>query len=103
MTEVGYGWNARQGEFECYYPGVYVFAWTAVSPSGSEARVSLFKNGVEEGHTWSDSRGYQSASNQIALALSQGDRVSLRVTEGRVYEPTSTYRGYTTFSGYKIN
>ena len=103
LTDVGYGWKPQQGVFEAYNPGLYVFSWSSVSPSGSEARVSLFKNGQEEAHSWSDSKGYQSASNQVVLQLRQGDRVSLRVTEGRVFEPTSTYRGYTTFSGYKIN
>ena len=39
-------------------PGVYVFSWSAVSPSGSETRVSLFKDGREAGaHTWSDVKG----------------------------------------------
>ena len=54
------------------------------------------------GHAWADTNGYQSASNSVALPLRRGDRVALLVTEGRLYEPTSTDTGYTTFTGYKI-
>ena len=57
-TEVGYGWNRGRGVFVCQDPGVYVFSWSAVSPSGTEARVGLYKDGREAGaHTWSDGRG----------------------------------------------
>ena len=57
-TDVGYGWNAQRGVFVCQTPGVYVFSWSTVSPSGTEARVSLFRDGREAGaHTWSDGKG----------------------------------------------
>ena len=65
-------------------------------------RLSLTLNGRQVGHAWADTNGYQSASNSVALALRRGDRVALLVTEGRLYEPTSTDTGYTTFTGYKI-
>ena len=65
-------------------------------------RLSLTLNGRQVGHAWADTNGYQSASNSVALALRRGDRVALVVTEGRLYEPTSTDTGYTTFTGYKI-
>lgn len=57
-TEVGYGWDAQRSVFVCQTPGVYVFSWSTVSPSGTEARVSLIRDGREAGaHTWSDGRG----------------------------------------------
>ena len=53
----------------CYYPGTYVFTWTAVSPRDSETRLSLFESGRETGHhLWSDRNGYQSAS-QTAVCI----------------------------------
>ncbi len=42
-------------------------------------------------------------SNSAVLVLRKGDRVSLRLTEGRVYEPNGTNSGYTTFTGFRIH
>jgi hypothetical protein len=104
ITDVGYGWNSRESYFECYHPGTYVFSWSAVSPTELETRISLFKNGQETGHhSWADRNGYQSASQMAVLNLIRGDRVELRLTEGRLYEPSSSRRGYNTFSGFKLN
>lgn len=104
ITDVGYGWNSRESYFECYHPGTYVFSWSAVSPTELETRLSLFKNGQETGHhSWADRNGYQSASQMAVLNLIRGDRVDLRLTEGRLYEPSSSRRGYNTFSGFKLN
>ena len=44
----------------------------------------------------------QSFSNSAVLNLRAGDRVTLRVTEGQIYEPNGTRTGYTTFTGYRI-
>jgi len=104
ITDVGYGWNPKESYFECHYPGTYVFSWSAVSPSNSETRVSLYENGRETGHhVWADRSGYQSASETAILTLSRGARVELRLTEGRLYEPSNSGRGYNTFSGFKLN
>jgi len=104
ITDIGYGWNKAESYFDCYYPGTYVFTWTAVSPRDSETRLSLFESGRETGHhLWSDRNGYQSASQTAVLNLNRNARVELRLTEGRSYEPSNTGRGYTTFSGFKLN
>ena len=104
VTDVGYGWNPSDSYFECYYPGTYVFSWSVVSPSNEETRVSLYENGRETGHhVWGDRNGYQSASNTAVLTLRKGSRVELRLTEGRLYEPSSSSRGYNSFSGFKLN
>lgn len=104
ITDVGYGWNPTESYFECYYPGTYVFTWSIVSPSNEETRVSLYENGRETGHhVWGDRNGYQSASNTAVLNLRKGSRVELRLTEGRLYEPSTSSRGYNSFSGFKLN
>lgn len=38
VTDIGYGWNRGTNQFECYYPGVYVFAFTALSTENSQFR-----------------------------------------------------------------
>lgn len=104
ITDVGYGWNPSDSYFECYFPGTYVFSWSAVSPSNSETRLSLYENGRETGHhVWADRNGYQSASETAVLNLSRGAKVELRLTEGQLYEPSNSGRGYNTFSGFKLN
>eukprot|EP00095_Tigriopus_kingsejongensis_P008044 snap_masked-scaffold201_size263271-processed-gene-1.3 protein:Tk08044 transcript:snap_masked-scaffold201_size263271-processed-gene-1.3-mRNA-1 annotation:"hypothetical protein DAPPUDRAFT_331010" len=102
ITDIGYGWDANSGEFKTYFPGVYVFTWSGVSPKFTNFRLTLMKNGYEVGQTWGEQTGYQSGSNTIILSLNSGDRVYLQVSEGHLYEPDSSDRGYTTFSGYKL-
>lgn len=59
INDVGYGWDPREGIFSTYYPGLYVFSWTGVSPSNSQFRLTLMKNGREIAHAWSEEHGYQ--------------------------------------------
>ncbi|TRY79514.1 hypothetical protein TCAL_09334 [Tigriopus californicus] len=103
ITDLGYGWDSNSGEFKAYYSGAYVFSWSGVSPSSNNFRLTLMKNGLEVGQIWGDRIGYQSGANTVVLELNAGDRVYLRVSEGQLYEPDSSNRGYTTFSGYKLN
>ena len=85
---------------------------------GRELRLSLVRGGVELASSWADRwpgpasdsscdpcsprKGYQTASGSTVVTLRSGDRVSLVVEEGQLYEPTYSGRGYTTFSGYRI-
>lgn len=103
ITDLGYGWDSNSGEFKAYYAGAYVFSWSGVSPNSENFRLTLMKNGLEVGQIWGDRIGYQSGANTVVLQLNSGDRVYLRVSEGELYEPDSSNRGYTTFSGYKLN
>ena len=103
LTDVGYGWDEANSQFVCYHAGAYVFSWSAVSPRNSQFRLSLLKNSREYAHSWGEEGGYQSGANSVVLQLERNDRVELRLTEGRIYEPSSSSRGYTTFTGYKLN
>ena len=103
VTNLGPGFEEREGVFVCRYPGLYVFGWSAVAPKHSQFRVSLVKNGREIGHSWGDTEGYHSGGNMVTLYLNTNDRVMLRLTEGKLYEPDNSNRGYTTFTGFKLN
>ena len=46
---------------------------------------------------------YQTGSISIVLYLGQNDRVQLELSEGQLYEPSNSLRGYTTFTGYKLS
>ena len=82
---------------------VVISALNAVAPKNVQFRVSLVKNGREVGHTWGDTEGYHSAGNTVTLYLDRNDRVMLRLTEGQLYESSNSNRGYTTFTGFKLN
>ena len=47
--------------------------------------------------------GYQAAAGTLNLNLRQGDRLSLELAEGEIYEPLATNRGYSAFSAHRIS
>lgn len=65
-------------------------------------RVSLRHNGIEVVSAYGDASGYQMGSQSAVLNLRSGDRVYLQLDEGRLYDSSSSSRGYTTFSGFRI-
>ena len=64
----------------------------------------MVKNGREiPAAAWAEQNGYQTGSISIVLYLGQNDRVQLELSEGQLYEPSNSLRGYTTFTGYKLS
>lgn len=61
------------------------------------------KNNDEVVSAWGDGRGYHAGSNSIILNLMKNDRVYLNIQEGMIHDSKSTNKGYTTFSGFRIN
>merc|ERR1712227_740329 len=102
LTNLGEGWDGRTGEFTAPASGTYSFSWSALSPDRQQLRLSLMMNGLEMSSSWADSVGYQSSSGSTVLTLRRGDTVALVVTDGEVFEPRDSRRGYTTFTGYRI-
>ncbi|XP_065580545.1 complement C1q-like protein 3 isoform X2 [Artemia franciscana] len=102
VTDIGYGWLPDRSEFVCYYPGLYFFTFSALSPIGRQFKLSLVKNNQDILSAWGDSAGYQTGSNTAILYLQQNDRVSLVLQEGSIHESTVFGRGYTSFSGFRI-
>jgi len=102
LTNLGGGWDGRTGEFTAPASGTYTFSWSALSPDRQQLRLGLMMNGQEMSSSWADSAGYQSSSGSTVLTLRRGDTVALVVTDGEVFEPSNSRRGYTMFSGYRI-
>uniref|UniRef100_A0A0P4W1I7 C1q domain-containing protein n=1 Tax=Scylla olivacea TaxID=85551 RepID=A0A0P4W1I7_SCYOL len=65
-------------------------------------RISLRHNGIEVVSAYGDASGYQMGSQSAVLNLRSGDRVYLQLDEGRLYDSSSSSRGYTTLSGFRI-
>ncbi|MPC45648.1 hypothetical protein E2C01_039354 [Portunus trituberculatus] len=65
-------------------------------------RISLRHNGIEVVSAYGDASGYQMGSQSAILNLRSGDRVYLQLDEGRLYDSSSSSRGYTTFSGFRM-
>ena len=61
------------------------------------------RNGYEVVSTWGEKNGYQAGSNSIILQLNKNERVYLNIQEGSLHETGVRGRGYTTFSGFRLN
>ncbi len=60
ITNEGAGFSTGRGEFTAPVSGTYSFSWSAVSPPGRAARISLAKNDREiDVHSWAEENGYQ--------------------------------------------
>lgn len=132
ITDIGYGWYPDRSEFVCFYPGVYFFTFSALSPQSRQfkwvliflsnvtallselnyfmtlyllfcfGRLALIKNNQEIVSSWGDSNGYQMGTNSVILPMNANDRVYLVLQEGSLHETNTLGRGYTTFSGFRI-
>ena len=102
LTNLGGGWSGATGQFAAPYSGTYHFSWAALSPAHKQLKLALIRNGQEQAASWADQTGYQTASGSAILTLRRGDMVYLYVEEGEVYEPSTSNRGYATFTGYRV-
>lgn len=60
------------------------------------------KNNDEVVYAWGE-RVYQAGSNSAILTLEKNDRVYLSVQEGNIHETKKSGKGYTSFSGFRLN
>lgn len=102
LSNIGGGWDGSRGEFIAPYSGTYSISWTALSPASSHLRLGLLLNGQEQAASWAESDGYQTAAGTLNLNLRLGDRLSLELAEGGIYEPVTSSRGYSIFSAHRI-
>lgn len=92
------------GAFKCQKAGIYFFTFSAISPEGSDLRISLRSNGVPVVTIYSGGTStYNSATGSGLLQLAQGDIVYLYIEKGDIYESNKMNRAYTTFSGFQIS
>ncbi|XP_061178616.1 complement C1q-like protein 2 [Saccostrea echinata] len=107
ITNVGEGYNPRDGVFTAPINGNYVFYTAVVSWDNGNIATDIVLNGKSQVRTFAESKGihtkhqqyiYQTGANLVCLSLWSGDRVWVRRHSGSgfIVHPTPMH----TFSGF---
>ncbi|KAK4296718.1 hypothetical protein Pmani_030796 [Petrolisthes manimaculis] len=102
LSSEGPGYNHTGGYFRCHCPGVYLFSIHAVSPLHGRARLDLMRNRQRVVSTEAQYYGYGTGANTIIIRLHKKDIVYVYLAQGFLYENDSRFRGYASFTGYRI-
>ncbi|XP_064107259.1 complement C1q subcomponent subunit A-like [Macrobrachium nipponense] len=102
LTSVGPGFNHTGGYFRCECPGYYLFSIHGVSPLQGRARLDLMRNRQRVTSSEAQYYGFGSAANTAIIYVYRNDIVYVYLAEGLLYENDARFRGYASFTGYKI-
>ncbi|KAK3875560.1 hypothetical protein Pcinc_019574 [Petrolisthes cinctipes] len=102
LSSEGPGFNHTGGYFRCHCPGLYFFSIHAVSPLHGRARLDLMRNRQRVVSTEAQYYGYGTGANTIIIRLHKNDIVYVYLAQGFLYENDSRFRGYASFTGYRI-
>ncbi|CAM1314614.1 Uncharacterised protein g6605 [Pycnogonum litorale] len=93
--------NKEFGFYRAEVGGMFFFSFQVVSTKEKYLRVSLRIDGKPQ--IWATAqRGYNQAGNSAVVQLNKGQVVYLYIEDGAVYEPSTSYRGYNTFTGHRL-
>lgn len=101
LSNYGGGWRTYSHDFIAPVSGVYKFEFNALSSSNSDFTMALIKNGIYQAGAYA-SAGHQWGGNSGYLTLSRGDRVSLVLYKGEIFEHHFKEL-FTTFSGFLVS
>ena len=105
ITNVGHGYNPRDGVFTAPRAGVYVFFFNVQSYTTQSVHVDIVLNGATKVRTLAFDGGgseyYEAGPNLAVLSLQTGDRVWVKRFSGHGYY-TESDGPITTFSGFLI-
>lgn len=102
LSSVGPGFNHTGGYFKCQCPGYYLFAVHGVSPLQGRARLDLMRNRQRVTSSEAQYYGFGTAANTAIIYVYRHDIVYVYLAEGLLYENDARFRGYSSFTGYKI-
>ncbi|KAJ8318244.1 hypothetical protein KUTeg_003335 [Tegillarca granosa] len=95
ITNIGGGYNIRDGTFHCPTPGLYLFSSTLTASGSAYVVGHLMKNQkqVARFHENINVRYYPSASLTAVLRLTTGDKVWIKGYGIRYYSPDNAFTG----------
>ncbi|KAG7154784.1 Complement C1q-like protein 4-like [Homarus americanus] len=102
LTSVGPGFNHTGGYFKCVCPGYYHFSVYGVSPLQGRARLDLMRNRQRVASSEAQYYGFGTAANSVIIYIYKNDVVYVYLAEGFIYENDARFRGYASFTGFKI-
>ncbi|XP_042881955.1 complement C1q-like protein 2 [Penaeus japonicus] len=102
LSSVGPGFNHTGGYFKCECPGYYFFSINGVSPLQGRARLDLMRNRQRVASSEAQYYGFGTAANSAIIRVYKNDIVYVYLAEGFLYENDARFRGYASFSGFKI-
>ncbi|KAJ8302276.1 hypothetical protein KUTeg_021263 [Tegillarca granosa] len=107
LLNEGNGYNSATGEFTAPTDGVYVFSWTILTKETEAIAADLYLGSSRKARLFADARGGttsnsmdDSASNTIAIRLTRGQKVSIRVDS--VWDNFVDGNNWSSFSGHRI-
>ncbi|XP_071546956.1 uncharacterized protein [Panulirus ornatus] len=102
VTSVGPGFNHSGGYFKCVCPGYYHFSIHGVSPLQGRARLDLMRNRQRVASSEAQYYGFGTAANSAIVYIYKNDIVYVYLAEGFLYENDARFRGYASFTGFRI-
>uniref|UniRef100_T1JL30 C1q domain-containing protein n=1 Tax=Strigamia maritima TaxID=126957 RepID=T1JL30_STRMM len=102
LTNVNADFRAEYGTFVCQQPGIYFFAFSALSNAVDDYRIVLKRNFDSVATIYASKLDYTMSTQTAILNLKRGDIVYLQVEEGSIFESSVQSRAYASFSGYII-
>ncbi|XP_067006797.1 complement C1q-like protein 4 [Anabrus simplex] len=97
LTDKGVGWSRDSGEFTCFCPGLYQFAF---SGSGDRNTKLALKKKASSSDTWSTivSTGPGGGSNIALLDMDIGDQAAIWLEDGELHQekdaPSCAFNGF---------
>ncbi|XP_045589430.2 cerebellin-2 isoform X1 [Procambarus clarkii] len=101
LSNVGSGWDPATSEFTTPYDGGYFFIFHAIGARNSDFTMALTRNGEYQVTAYGTRPTFEHGSNSVFLVLRRGEKISLVLQQGGIYEHPAN-EAYTTFSGFLL-
>lgn len=101
LIDKGVGWSRESGEFTCFCPGLYQFAFAGSGKTAATRFVLKKKDSNSKTWTTVASTGAGGGANVVLLNMEIGDQAAIWLEDGDL-SPESDTAPVSTFSGVRI-
>ncbi|XP_069685022.1 uncharacterized protein [Periplaneta americana] len=101
LADKGIGWSRESGEFTCFCPGLYQFAFAGSGKTAATRFVLKKKPSNSDAWTTVVSTGGGGGANIALLDMEVGDQTAIWLEDGEI-APESDNAPVSTFSGVRI-